>query len=134
MPEFVYITVVKTSHLDEAGHLGNAEYLRIAEAAARNHALEVGLDYAGFVALGVLPMVHRHSITYKRRVLQGRLELRTAITSWQGFRCTRKTSFWQNEHLMAELESEWIWVDSERFRPKPAPLEVRQVLTDLQPT
>jgi acyl-CoA thioester hydrolase len=128
MPEFVRTLQVTPADLDEAKHLGNATYLKIAEDTARAHALEAGFDYDRFVQTGVLPIVHRHTITYKRRVLQGPLEIRTHIQRWQGFRCMRQTTFWQNNTLMAELESEWIWVDAERFRPKIPTSDVRDAL------
>ncbi|HEX7021943.1 MAG TPA: thioesterase family protein [Trueperaceae bacterium] len=121
---FQHEVIVTPEDIDELGHVNNAHYLRYVEACARAHAEREGLTLAAFRAHGALPLVHRHLITYHHPAGRGdRLAVSTRVTKMGGPRAERRNEVRLAEtgELLAEVLTEWVWVDPESGRPKRAP-------------
>ena len=120
----VYVDV-KAEDIDELDHVNNAVYLKYVELAARAHAASVGLDFEGMVARGGVFVVRRHTITYFRPAQLGdRLEIATHIGEMRGARAMRFVWILRDGEVLAEAETEWVWIGPDSRRPKPMPPEV----------
>ena len=118
---------VAEADIDGLGHVNNTVYLRYLEDCVNAHAERVGMGLEQIRALGMLPVVHRHTITYHRAALLGDvLEVSTQITHFQGFRATRHNEVRRDGVLLAECETEWIWIDAVRLRPKAVPKAIQE--------
>ena len=115
---------VQDADLDELEHVNNATYLRYAEEAARAHSAARGFPLAAYVALGALTVVRRHEIRYRRPALPGdTLAVTTELRRLDGRRAVRHTDIRRaaDGTLLAEADTEWVWVDAERGRPVGVP-------------
>lgn len=118
---------VGTADLDELEHVNNAVYLRYMEEVVRAHAARVGMPLRVLQSLGAIPVVRRHTITYHYPAKLGdALVVSTVITALRGIRAQRhnEVRLAASRKLLAEAETEWVWLDPTRGRPKPAPDEV----------
>lgn len=115
---------VQESDLDELGHVNNANYLRYAEEAARAHSAARGFSLQAYVDLGALPVVRRHEIRYRSPALPGdALAVTTELRRFDSRRAVRHTDIRRvaDGTLLAEADTEWVWVDAERGRPVRVP-------------
>lgn len=115
---------VAPEDIDELEHVNNTVYLRYIEQAVKAHAERVGMGFAVLKGLGVIPVVRRHVITYHRSALLGEeLEVSTTITGFRGFRATRHNEVRRagDQALLVEADTEWVWLDVVRGRPKNVP-------------
>lgn len=115
---------VAPEDIDELEHVNNTVYLRYIEQTVKAHAERVGMGFTTLKALGVIPVVRRHVITYHRPALLGEeLEVSTRITAFSGFRATRHNEVRRasDRALLVEAETDWVWLDAERGRPKNVP-------------
>ncbi|HWG84954.1 MAG TPA: acyl-CoA thioesterase [Deinococcales bacterium] len=117
---------VRPEDIDELGHVNNAVYLRWVEEVARAHSDSLGMTVDVFRANGVVPVVRRHVITYHRPAVQDeRLVLSTRIVKAGGVRAVRRNEVRrENGELVAEAETEWVWVDPESGRPRNPPQHI----------
>jgi acyl-CoA thioester hydrolase len=118
---------VQDTDLDELGHVNNAHYLRYAEQAARAHSAARGFPLEAYVRLGALPVVRRHEIRYRRPARPGdRLAVTTELRRLDSRRAVRHTDIRRADDgtLLAEADTEWVWVDAERGRPVRVPQDV----------
>ncbi|MDX2004534.1 MAG: thioesterase family protein [Meiothermus sp.] len=121
-----HIIRVVEADIDALGHVNNTVYLRYVEACVSAHAERVGMGLEQIRELGMLPVVRRHTITYHRPALAGdELEISTRIIRFEGFRATRLGEVRRDGALLAECETEWIWIDALRLRPKAVPKEIQ---------
>jgi len=124
---FSYDLEVTESDIDELGHVNNTVYLRYAEEVARAHSQRRGLSLEAYRASGVIPVVRRHVITYHRpAVLGDMLRVSTHVKALEGARATRHTKICRvlDGILLAEVETDWVWVSAARGRPTRAPARV----------
>jgi len=118
---------VSPDQIDELDHVNNAVYLQFVEIAARAHANSVGLSFEGMVAKGGVFVVRRHTITYFRPAKSGdELEIATRIGEMRGARAVRYVWILRGSDLLAEAETEWVWIDPQTRRPKAMPDSVLQ--------
>lgn len=121
------LLTVQARDLDDLNHVNNAVYLAWCEQVARTHALRLGLDTAGFAALGAVPVARQHTITYQRpAVLGDQVRVRTALTHSGGLRSTRAYTIdrLREGHAperLAQCLTDWVWVDPGSGRPKRIP-------------
>lgn len=118
---------VAAADIDELEHVNNAAYLRHIEEVVRAHAARVGLPLRVLVSLGAVPVVRRHTITYHAPAKLGdALVVSTLVKSLGGIRAARlsEVRLAASRKLLAEAETEWVWIDPARGRPKPVPDEV----------
>jgi len=124
-PEQVQFRVhvsVRPEEIDELDHVNNAVYLQWVELAARSHAASVGLDFEGMLNVGGVFVVRRHTITYFRSAHQGdKLEIATRIGEMRAARALRHVWILRGEELLAEAETEWVWIDPKTRRPRAMP-------------
>jgi acyl-CoA thioester hydrolase len=124
---FSHVIVVHQNDIDSLGHVNNAVYLRYIEDCVTAHAESVGMSLARLRQLGVIPVVHRHTITYHRSALLGdALEVSTEIVAFRSFRATRHNRIFRAGVLLVECETDWVWIDPLRGRPKAVPDEVQK--------
>ncbi len=115
---------VQDADLDELGHVNNAHYLRYAEEAARTHSAARGFPLEAYVELGALPVVRRHEIRYRKPARPGdRLAVTTELRRLDSRRAVRHTDIRRaaDGSLLAEVDTEWVWVDADRGRPVRVP-------------
>ncbi|AFZ65784.1 acyl-CoA thioesterase [Deinococcus peraridilitoris] len=118
---FEQTITVQPQDVDELGHVNNAVYLQYFESCARAHADTVGATLEFMRAQGVVPVARKHVITYHRPAFGGeRLLVQTRIVKSAGVRARRHNEVRRAEsgELLVEMETEWVWVDAERGRPK----------------
>ena len=118
---------VRSYELDSNGHVNNAVYLAYAEEVAVMHAETIGFGRAWTVAQGGAWVVRRHEIIYHRAARFGEeLELTTTVADTHGARATRHTRIAQVDAgaLLAEITTEWVWVQASTLRPRRIPTEL----------
>jgi acyl-CoA thioester hydrolase len=117
--------VVHADHIDELDHVNNAVYLNYVEQVARAHSDSLGFTVARFLRDGGVPVVRRHSILYHHPARDGDLlTVHTRVLSMRGVRAVRGTRITCGEILVAEVETEWVWVEPTTSRPIRIPKEV----------
>ncbi len=123
---FSHRIVVVESDIDSLQHVNNTVYLRYVEDCVTAHAASVGMGLEKLRQLGVIPVVHRHTITYHRSALLGDgLEVSTEIVHFRGFRATRHNEIRREGVLLVECETDWVWINPIRRRPTAVPNEVQ---------
>lgn len=118
---------VSPEDIDELGHVNNVVYLDYAESMAREHAERVGMSLDTLTRLGAIPVVRRHEIRYYRPAGPGdELLLETMIDPGSGPRSRRH--HWirlaADGKLLADVHTDWVWIDPVRLRPKLPPAEI----------
>jgi acyl-CoA thioester hydrolase len=125
LSRFTLVIEVDPESVDELDHVNNVEYLRWIETIARAHSEALGFGLARYRELLAVPVVRSHRISYLSPALGGdRLDIRTHIAAIQGVRAIRQTRIERNGQLLAEAETEWVWVHPESMRPVRIPEEV----------
>jgi len=124
---FEHERTVKLEDLDELEHVNNAVYLSYVEDCARAHAEAKGFTLENFKKHGVLPVVRRHEITYYAPATLGNtLTISTEVMKLGGPKATRRNrvKLKEDDSLLAEVVSDWVWLDPETNRPKRVPEEL----------
>ncbi len=124
---------VPEGSVDVNGHVNNVEYLRWMQAAAERHAEASGCAGATRAA-GAAWVVRVHRIEYFRPAFGGeRIAALTWVSDFRRVRSLRKYRFFRvtDEALLAEGETDWIFVDARSGRPRSAPAEVMGVFAVL---
>ena len=121
---------VRQHELDVLGHANNAVYLNWIEQVAIDHveALGFGRDWA--VARGGGWVVREHRVRYHRPVRYGDVVLVTTLPQeLGGVRGVRRTEIHRESDgaLMAEADTEWIWVRLPDGRPQRVPTELLEM-------
>lgn len=124
--EFSYLIRVQPDEIDELGHVNNTVYLRYAEDIARAHSDALGLSLNVYKALGVVPVVRRHTITYHQSAVLGDgIRVSTCVEAFKGARAGRTTRLERpGGVLLAEVETEWVWIRVDNGRPTRVPQKV----------
>jgi acyl-CoA thioester hydrolase len=118
--------------MDVQGHVNNAVYLHYVEEAAIEHAGLIGFGPERLRELGGTWVVRRHSITYRRPAVAGDdLDVTTTIASLERTRGTRRTTIARAGEVLAEAETEWVWVGHDG-RPRRLPAEAVEVYARLE--
>ena len=118
---------VRTYEVDENGHVNNAVYLQWAEQLTSEHAEAVGFGREWSIARGGAWLVRRHEITYHQPARRGDdLELTVRVVGIGGVRGRRHTEvrLASSAMLLAEVASEWVWVNIANGRPARVPAEL----------
>ena len=118
---------VRQYELDQFGHVNNAVYLNWVEQVATDHveALGFGRDWA--IGRGGGWVVREHRITYHRPALYGDMVTVTTLPqSIGGVRGLRRTEMHRtgDAALLAEVETDWVWVRTADGRPMRVPAEL----------
>jgi acyl-CoA thioester hydrolase len=122
---------VRHHDMDVQGHVNNAVYLHYVEEAAIEHAGLIGFGAERLRELGGTWVVHRHAITYRRPAVAGdELDVTTTIASLERTRGIRRTTIARRGELLAEAETEWVWVGIDG-RPRRLPAEAVEIYAAL---
>lgn len=115
---FTYSIRVADDAIDRLGHVNNCEYLRWMEAAATAHAAQNGWAYADLVGIRRMWVARQHWVEYLKPAFLGEeLMMFTWVQSIRHFASLRRYALKRGEDLLLAGATEWVFVDSERFRP-----------------
>jgi acyl-CoA thioester hydrolase len=118
---FSQVITVNQADIDELGHVNNTVYLRYVEEVTRAHAIHIGMGLEGMRKNGAVPVARKHVIQYHRgAMLDDQLEVSTQITIANGPRAARhnEVRLVKDGTLLVEIDSDWVWVDPVRYRPR----------------
>lgn len=122
---FEHVVAVDTAAIDRQGHANNVEYVRWMQDAAVAHSDAQGWDADRYSAIGGTWFVRSHHIEYLRPALEGdRLAVRTWVATLERARSLRRYQVVRNGEILARAETEWVWIDTEKGRPRAVPGEV----------
>lgn len=135
MPQpFVYGIEVAASDLDANGHANNVEFVRWMQSAAVAHADAAGCT-AATRAAGATWVVRSHRIEYRRPAMAGdRVRVLTWVADFRRAFSLRKYRFVRavDGVVLAEGETDWVFVDVQSGRPRSIPEVVRSMF-DVSP-
>lgn len=118
---------VRDVDIDELGHVNNAVYLKWVDDCCRAHVERLGMSIGSMLELGVLPVVRRHTATYRLSARIGdQLTVSTRVIRARGPLATRHNEVRRSEDdaLLVEVETDWVWMDPATGRPKAPPAEI----------
>jgi acyl-CoA thioester hydrolase len=127
---------VRTYELDENGHVNNAVYLQWAENLTADHAEAAGFGREWSLEHGGAWLVRRHEVTYHQPALRGdEVEGTVRVLALGAVRGLRHTRFVRagDGELLAEVRSEWVWVNIPDGRPARVPSELMDRYRPLLP-
>lgn len=107
-------------------HVNNVEYVRMMQEAAIAHVDEVGWPTEKLREEGLTWVVREHRIGYRKPCFAGEaVSLYTWVHDFQRFRSRRRYRFVRESDgaLLAEAETEWVFLDFRRGRPSAIPAE-----------
>ena len=128
-PIFGYEFEVRSEHIDHNGHVGNLRYLEWMLEAAQKHSESVGCDFDSCREHGGTWVAKSHHIEYRRPAFAGdRLRMETWLESVERVIALRRYRIVrvEDEVLLAEGETEWVWSDPASGRPRRIPAEVSE--------
>ena len=124
---FHHALVVAPDAIDRQGHVNNVEFVRWMQEAAVAHSEAQGMDAKRYAEIGGTWYVRSHHIEYLLPGMEGdALVVRTWVASLDRVRSLRRYRFEREGELLARAETEWVWIDAARGRPRPVPAEVAQ--------
>ncbi len=122
---FEFPISVGRDHIDRHGHVNNVEFVRWMQHAAVAHSDAQGWDAGRYAEIGGTWFVRSHHIEYLAQAVEGdTITLRTWVATLDRVRSLRKFRFERGGDLLARAETEWVWFDLARGRPRPVPGEV----------
>lgn len=130
---YQYELEVTPELVDTNGHVNNVTYLQWMQTAALEHARSSGCT-AATLAVGASWVVRSHHIEYLRPLFAGdRVRLLTWVADFRKVRSLRKYKLilTSNQALVAQAETDWVFVDGKTGRPRPIPEEVQRTLPPL---
>src|SRR5436190_15251120 len=123
---YAYEFTVDPASIDANGHVNNVEFVRWMQDAAVRHADVVGCT-AATRAAGATWVARSHHIEYRRPALPGdRVRVTTWIANCRRSFSLRKYRFERasDDALLAEGETDWVFVDTTTGRPRSVPPEI----------
>jgi acyl-CoA thioester hydrolase len=115
---------VTSEVVDANRHVNNVAYVQWMQDAAIGHAEACGGARLAR-ELGGSWFVRMHRIEYlKPAFLNDEITVLTWVVDWRKVRSRRRCRFLRDKTLLAESESEWVFVDAATGRPKPIPNQI----------
>lgn len=114
--------------IDELGHVNNLQYLGWMQDVAIQHSAAQGWPMRRYLDLGQSWVVQSHFIRYVRPAFRGdELTIFTWVAGFAPRSSPRKYLFWRaaDQQILAEAETQWVYVDMNSGRPCHVPDEVR---------
>jgi len=124
-----YTFTVEKSAIDFNGHVNNVTYLSWMIDAATRHSESVGFGYQQCLELGGTWVAKSHHIEYRKPALEGdTLQMETWIKDIGRLLSTREYRIRrvEDESLVCEGSTEWVFVDSIKMRPTRIPKVIIQ--------
>lgn len=116
--------------VDRNGHVNNVTYVQWMQDAAVAHARTSGCTQVT-QTLGATWVVRTHHVEYLRPVFAGdTITVLTWVANFHKVRSLRKYKLVRasDQAVVAEAETDWVFVDASSGRPRPIPEEVRRTL------
>lgn len=125
---FTQKIIVEAQDIDIQKRVSNLCYVQWMQDLAIQHSTSVGWSMERYEAVGQSWVVRQHTITYKRPAFLG--EVITAATWVSAFaprQSLRRYLFWRgaDKTLLAEAETNWVYIDLKSGRPIRLPDELR---------
>lgn len=117
---------VPDTAIDGNGHVNNVQYVQWMQDAAVLHSDAVGCTEATH-AIGATWVARSHWIEYLRPAFVGdRIAVLTWVANFRRVRSLRQYRFVRiaDEAVLAEGETDWVFVDASSGRPRPIPAAV----------
>ena len=117
---------VPSASVDENGHVNNVEYVKWMQDVAVMHSDSVGCTRATREA-GATWVARSHRIEYLRPAFAGdRLVVLTWVCNFRKVRSARRYKFFRttDDVVLAEGETDWVFVDAKTGRPRSIPESV----------
>ncbi len=128
-----YEIVVPKEAEDRNGHVNNVEYLRWMQDAAMKHADLIGCTRATSTA-GATWVVRTHKIEYLKPAFAGdRVTVVTWVSNLRRVQSLRKYKIFRpaDKALLAEGETDWVFVDAQKGTLRSIPKEIKLTFTPL---
>jgi len=128
---------IRGYHEDRFGHVNNARYLELFEAARWEYLEERGLTTTFFEEHGIFPVVARISISYRRPASIGdRLHITASVirAGHRKFVMGQEARFAETGDLCAEAEVTAVFVDKRTGRPAVLSEEILDAWPELRPS
>ena len=123
---FQHAVAVPVEAIDENNHVNNVVYVQWMQDAAVHHSDSVGCTEKTRAA-GASWVVRAHRIEYLRPAFAGdELVVQTWVENFRKVRSLRKYRFIRrnDDVIVAEGETDWVFVDTQTGRPRSIPGEV----------
>jgi len=130
---YCYEFTVPVEAEDQNGHVNNVEYLRWMQDAAMKHSETVGCTQATEAA-GATWVVRTHKIEYFKPAYAGdRIVVETWVADFRRVQSLRKYKILRLSDmvLLAEGETNWVFVDAQKGSLRSIPEEVRATFEPL---
>ncbi|MFA6561454.1 MAG: thioesterase family protein [Verrucomicrobiia bacterium] len=117
---------VPSASVDENGHVNNVEYVKWMQDVAVMHSDSVGCTRATREA-GATWVARSHRIEYLRPAFAGdQLVVLTWVCNFRKVRSARRYKFFRttDDVVLAEGETDWVFVDAKTGRPRSIPESV----------
>lgn len=131
MQIYRYDFTVPEEALDRNGHVNNLVYLRWILDAAMSHVDAQGSAQAAKAA-GATWIVRSHRIEYLRPAFAGEhISVWTWVTNFRRVQSLRKYKIFrlEDQALLAEGETDWVFVDAQSGKMRSIPKEVQATFT-----
>jgi len=123
-PVFRLQISVTAEVVDAHRHVNNVAYVQWMQEAAIGHAEACGGARLA-KGLGGSWFVRMHRIEYlKPAFLNDEISILTWVADWRKVRSLRRYRFIRNQTVLAEGETDWVFVDVASGRPKPITEEI----------
>jgi acyl-CoA thioester hydrolase len=116
--------------VDGNGHVNNVVYIQWMQDAAVRHAQISGCTRAS-LSLGATWVVRTHHVEYLRPAFAGdTITVLTWVANFRKVRSLRKYKIIRagNDAIVAEAETDWVFVDAKSGRPRKIPDGIRKTL------
>jgi len=127
--------VVGSEAIDVHRHVNNQEYLRWMQEVAIEHSTAQGWPMVRYLEISASWYVRSHLIEYLRPAMLGdEIRVCTWVASMARRNSLRRTLFLRDaDHaIVAQAETQWIFVDLKNGRPLPIPDDVRNAFDAIE--
>ena len=125
---FAQTFLIPKDAIDELGHVSNLKYLAWMQDIAIQHSAAGGWPVERYLENGAVWVVRSHFITYIRPAFAGEtITLRTWVAEFRQRSSTRQYLVRRanDQQVLVEAETVWVYVDRESGRPRRIPDELR---------
>lgn len=132
-PIYRYELIVPKEAEDQNGHVNNVEYLRWMQDAAMKHSEAVGCTRMTN-ALGATWVIRTHKIEYLKPAFAGdQVTVITWVSNLRRVQSLRKYKIVRpaDKALLAEGETDWVFVDAQKGTLRSIPKEVKAAFQTL---
>jgi acyl-CoA thioester hydrolase len=124
---FKHHIVVNPEHIDFLKHVNNEVYLTWLLESAAGHSNYLGFSIERYLSSGSCFVVRRHEIDYLAPAFLGdKLVVETWVKEMHAKKSTRayRIKREQDNKIIVNAETRWVYVDLKTGRPKEIPIEV----------